>query len=270
MMKIESTSHGFSVFKNVSWLPVICSSWLGTNASMHRRARHIADNFAECESGWGFSPRFDGRCTDFAPIDLNSLLYALEINLAWFCTELDNPEQSYWEAQAAARRKLVNRFLWDDKLGSYFDFDMAADQHGEVLSSAGFFALWQGLASQEQASRFLAHLPKLEHDFGLVACAPGPRLPGQIYQWDTPNAWAPLQFAAIAGLVRYNFLNEARRLAEKYIRVVALNFERTGNLWEKYNAETGGLDVSNEYEMPAMLGWTAGTFIYACDILDET
>ncbi len=233
------------------------------------RARHVVNNYAECESGWDFTPRFAGRCTDFAPVDLNCLLYALETNLAWFCTELDDPEQSYWETQAAARRELVNRYLWDETRGAYFDFNMASGQPGDVLSAAGFSALWHGLATLEQASRFIKHLPALERCFGLLACAPGLRPPKQVYQWDAPNVWAPLQFAAIAGLLRYGFINEALRIAEKYVRVVTLNFERTGNLWEKYNAETGSLDVANEYEMPAMLGWTAGTFLFAYDILEK-
>ena len=35
----------------------------------------------------------------------------------------------------------------------------------------------------------------------------------------------------------------------------------------KYNVVEGNINVSNEYEMPAMLGWTAGTFICLDDYL---
>lgn len=38
-------------------------------------------------------------------------------------------------------------------------------------------------------------------------------------------------------------------------------FEETGNLWEKYNVVEGNINVSNEYEMPAMMGWTAGVYL---------
>ena len=60
---------------------------------------------------------------------------------------------------------------------------------------------------------------------------------------------------------------EAERIAVKWMKAVTESFKTTGNLWEKYNAETGTTDVSNEYEMPAMLGWTAGTFICLDDYL---
>ena len=48
------------------------------------------------------------------------------------------------------------------------------------------------------------------------------------------------------------------------------NFKKTHNLWEKYNVVEGNINVSNEYEMPTMVGWTAGTFVFATDYLDRT
>ena len=41
----------------------------------------IASHYiAEAESGWDFTPRFDMRCEDFCPVDLNSNLYYYEKN----------------------------------------------------------------------------------------------------------------------------------------------------------------------------------------------
>ena len=60
---------------------------------------------------------------------------------------------------------------------------------------------------------------------------------------------------------------EAVRIARKYIAMVIKSFGLTGHLWEKYNVTDGTTNVSNEYEMPTMLGWSAGTFIYADEFL---
>ena len=50
--------------------------------------------------------------------------------------------------------------------------------------------------------------------------------------------------------------------------MVVKTFGETRNLWEKYNVREGNINVSNEYDMPTMLGWSAGTFIYVSDYLD--
>lgn len=87
------------------------------------------------------------------------------------------------------------------------------------------------------------------------------------YQWSYPNTWPPVCFYTVMGLARYGYGEEAERIAVKWMKAVTESFKTTGNLWEKYNVETGTTDVSNEYEMPAMLGWTAGTFICLDDYL---
>jgi alpha,alpha-trehalase len=49
---------------------------------------------------------------------------------------------------------------------------------------------------------------------------------------------------------------------------VERNFAVTGDLWEKYNAHVGTIEVQDEYEMPAMMGWTAGAYLAARQRLD--
>lgn len=69
----------------------------------------------------------------------------------------------------------------------------------------------------------------------------------------------------INGLDNYSFNSEAKRIAEKYLRVVIKNFKGTGDLWEKYNVVDGSIQVKNEYATPAMIGWTAGVFVFCAD-----
>ncbi|MFR6641122.1 MAG: trehalase family glycosidase [Christensenellales bacterium] len=49
-------------------------------------------------------------------------------------------------------------------------------------------------------------------------------------------------------------------MAEFWLNDVAGTFEKTGKLYEKYDGEKGGAATVNEYGVPEMLGWTAGTF----------
>ena len=39
-----------------------------------------------------------------------------------------------------------------------------------------------------------------------------------------------------------------------------INFEKTGVIWEKYDGRDGSIAVTNEYETPEMLGWSAGVY----------
>ncbi|MFH0829382.1 MAG: trehalase family glycosidase [Candidatus Kerfeldbacteria bacterium] len=222
---------------------------------------------AEAESGWDFTPRFKRRCLDFYAVDLNSLLFAFENNMAESSRILKNGQSNTWEMAAVQRSQLMNQYCWDDGTGCFYDYDAARQHRSSIMTAATLFPLWLGLASKQQAERIHQNILSLELEHGIVTCVPGAGHDGETYQWDAPNGWPPLQFTAIAGCLRYGFSDTAKRLAEKYLSCVTINFIRTGNLWEKYNVITGGIDTANEYGLPPMLGWTAGTFLYACDVL---
>lgn len=231
------------------------------------RMRYLHHKMAECEV-WDFTPRFDQRCADFNPVDTNAALYLFETTMAELHEVLEqNDEVSLWQKRAAARRELVDRYLWDEEQGFYFDYDWANGRRGPVVSAAAWLSMWSGLCSNEQAARMVSNLPFLERDHGLITCKEGSNTSTNIYQWDAPNAWPPMQAVAIMGLTRYGYHGEAKRLAQKYLDTCARNFESTGQLWEKYNGITGALDVADEYKMPPFLGWTAGVFLYSCEVL---
>ena len=89
------------------------------------------------------------------------------------------------------------------------------------------------------------------------------------YQWGYKNAWAPLHLITVVGLNNYGFIEDAKRIAKKYVDLVDTNFEKTGGLWEKYNAVTGGIDAVSEYGTPEMMGWTAGVYLYCKKFLNQ-
>ncbi len=78
-----------------------------------------------------------------------------------------------------------------------------------------------------------------------------------------------MQIIAVEALDRYGYKEEALRIAKKYLYNICVNFEKSGHLWEKYNVVTGTLDVRDEYEMPAMLGWTAACFVFFLDYVNK-
>lgn len=247
------------------------SSRLGTDFralgwSEERLRKFSLDCIAECESGWDFNPRFDRRCGDFCPVDLNANLYGMEKLMARF-SEVLGKDARQWQERAASRQELIRKYCFDKQLGGWFDYDYTSDSRSDVVSAAVFSLLFNEVLTEEEASKVVRSLKVLEYPGGLSVCEdreyPYP------YQWSFPNAWPPTTFIAVEGLLRYGFRKEAFRLAGKYLRSNAGTFRKTGQLWEKIDCRSGEIPTDSEYGTPAMLGWTAGCFVYFDELLKQ-
>ena len=218
-----------------------------------------------CESGWDMNPRFDCECQNYAAVDLNALLFGMENNMAYFAQKLGNSDDTAkWKWLAGERLRLMNDYLRTED-GLFLDYNFETGKKSRIFSTASFYMLFVNAASNEQAQAAVDNLYRLEEKFGIATCEKGER--DAMYQWDYPNGWACQQFIVIKGLENYGFIDDAKRIAEKYVNLVEKVFEQTGNLWEKYNVVDGSINVSNEYDMPSMMGWSAGVYIYAKDLL---
>ena len=81
------------------------------------------------------------------------------------------------------------------------------------------------------------------------------------FQWGYKNGWACLQLIATEALEKIGRIQDAKRIAEKYVRLVEDVFNTNGKLWEKYNVIDGNANAVGEYGTPEMLGWTAGVYM---------
>jgi alpha,alpha-trehalase len=237
---------------------------LPTDCSDDDKMRHAQHALAECTSGWDFTPRFENRCLDFIPVDLNANLYLYELGFATIAEILGDGSADAWREKAAARRERLERFCWSEARGLYLDYDFVNRRHTTVASLATFQPLWAGMAAPDRAARVRENLPLFERDFGLATCE-AVDTGSRSYQWGYPNGWAPLHLIAVEGLQRYGYDQDATRIADKYLAAVAGLFDKTGNLWEKYNVSDGSLQAVCEYDNPEMLGWTAGVFVVFAD-----
>ncbi len=210
--------------------------------------------FGECESGWDFSPRFSSACEQYCPIDLNCLLYKDERLLSEWANLLGEEKRSVFYAQRAEERKAkIHRYCKNNVF--FYDYNFRTNKPSDVLSCASFFVYWLGIDKDKEGLQ--KTVARLEGAYGVYACD----FSQGNYQWSKPNSWAPLNWVAVMAAKALDCCDIAERLSKKYILTIDKIFMETGNLWEKYNAERGNLDVSDEYGTPAMLGWTAGVYI---------
>lgn len=222
---------------------------------------------AGAESGWDFSSRWLAdpgdlrtiRTTQIVPIDLNCLLYELELGLAEAYKKLWQPALAkLYQTKAEKRLDTINKYLWDEESGFYFDWDKQAKKHTNIWSLAGVFPLYCGLASPEQAKAVAKNIEeKFLKPGGVVTTT---LETGQ--QWDSPNGWAPLQWVTIVGLRRYGFDTLADTIKYRWLAANEAVFSVEGKFVEKYNvvdptARGGG----GEYVLQDGFGWTNGVFM---------
>lgn len=221
--------------------------------------------FSVGESGWDITPRFSYRTYDYTPVDLNSLLYSMEINLANFAGLLNKPdEKEMWEGYASARASAMREYLLGED-GIFYDYDLKYGKRHTLFNAACFYPLYFGLATAGEAEALVSKLGEIEAEWGILACVESD-VRGN-FQWGYPNGWPSMQQMAVGALLRYGYKTDALRIAEKYVNLVERCFEQTGHLWEKYNVVEGNANAASEYGTPAMLGWTWGVYRHFLKLL---
>ncbi len=225
--------------------------------SAEEKRRVYLATFSFFESGWDCNSRFLDQGHRMMAVDLNSLLYGMERDMAAFAATLRNGEESMWLTRAEARRERMNRLLWDETRGIFADRHADTGVFSTYASAASLYPLFVGLATPEQAAASAVLLDKLLLPHGVAA---GEADPPWRCQWDYPNVWAPLQWIAYRAMKQYGLEAQAAAIADRFVTLVENNFEKTGNFWEKYNGVTGTV-AADEYDAPPMMGWTAGVYV---------
>lgn len=222
-----------------------------------------------CESGWDTNPRWKNHGFDYISIDLNSLMYLFEKNMAFFAERLNNGESGKWLERAQERKELVEKYLIDEN-GIFADYNPKTQEHGKIFSVASIYPFYVGLADDKAIEPVLKNLHRLEAEYGLTACEKND-VTGN-YQWNYPNSWACLQSIAFNAFEKYGYNDIALRIAEKYIALTDKVFEKNGCLKEKYNAVDWSGNPNTERgdgKTPSMLGWSAGTYLEAKALVER-
>lgn len=208
------------------------------------------------ESGHDTSYRLERVCADLVTVDLNSLLYKYETDIAYIIREYFDDalvmtsrfaETEYiehsatWDRRARLRRAQMDAYLWNEEKGLYLDFNVKTQEQMPYESVTTLWPLWAQAASPRQATLLVEKaLPKFESYGGLVACTETSRgnisLERPNRQWDYPFGWAPHQIIAWNGLLNYGYRDDAQRLAYKWLFMMTKTFiDFNGVVVEKYD-----------------------------------
>jgi len=170
-------------------------------------------------------------------------------------------EQAEYLAHAGQLAKLINDVFWDEKDGFYYDRNEKTGKQIHVKSATGFFPMWAGVATPEQARRMVREHLLNEKEFWLpYPVATYAKTEPDFYEGTTKgecnwrgNTWIPANYMIFHGLVRYGFEKEARELADKTYNM-ALN--KNAVTREYYDSETG-----QGYGMNPFWGWSSLAYV---------
>jgi len=255
------------------------------------------------ESGHDTTYRWEGdRCADFVTVDLNSLLYKTEIDIArtirdefgGSLREKEGPAETSreWYRRAARRKALILEVLWDEGQGMFFDYDLVKKRRYPYVSATTLYPLWAchaddpatRILTKDQARRLVASaLSRLEMPGGVAASSERSRGPlsstRPARQWDYPNGWPPHQILIWEGLRKYGFEETAQRLAYRWLYTITRNaVDYNGTIPEKLDvvkrshrvfAEYGNVGTKFSYITREGFGWMNASYQVGLGILPK-
>ncbi|KAH7346714.1 glycoside hydrolase family 37 protein [Rhexocercosporidium sp. MPI-PUGE-AT-0058] len=247
---------------------------------MHERAMQ--------ESGHSSSHRFRGCCANLVTIDLNSLLFKYEKDIAsmirnFFEDRLEVPahmctgsmpvagyvdQSALWERRARQRKLAIDTYLWNEEKGMYFDYNIVFKEQSSYESATTFWPLWAGASSTSQAAKMMDRtLPRFEAWGGLKV------------DWDYPYGWAPHQVMLWIGSLRYGYSEEAERLAYRWLSTIIRSFvDYNGIVQESYDVtrvivpHRRALEVNSPDFRGVLKGgsaWVNASFVCGLQILNN-
>lgn len=177
------------------------------------------------------------------------------------------PDQEMYEQHAKQLADLINKILWDDKDGFYYDRNEKTGKSVKVKSVAGFIPLWAGVATPERARRLVyGHLLN-EKEFWLkYPVASYARTERDYYQGSRSGecnwrgtAWIPTNYMIFHGLLRYGYDDAANELA---LKTFHLALDENPVTREFYDADTGRGNGMNPF-----WGWSSLAYIMPLEYL---
>ncbi|MBS1596733.1 MAG: alpha,alpha-trehalase TreF [Bacteroidetes bacterium] len=226
---------------------------------------------AGAESGIDFSSRWFAdkknlvtiQTTDILAVDLNALLYNLEVTISKAKTinGSDSSAKEYRQ-KALLRSTGMDKYFWNKQLSFFTDYNFKTQKRNNNITPAGMYPFcfinekpdYMSFLGTKVAAVLRQKLLK-PGGFATTEFATGE-------QWDAPNGWAPLEWMMIWGLDRCGQKELAAEAANRWMKLNIKAYKQSKKLMEKYDVvstdkEAGG----GEYPGQDGFGWTNGVLL---------
>ena len=208
--------------------------------------------FNGVESGTDNNPAVtDAPSQTTEGVDLQSYIYREYKALAYLARKLDEPaDATMYDEKADALKALVQRLMWSEQDGSYWNIDSRSHQFVKIKTWTNFVPLWAGIATAAQAERMIPVLldpAQFWSPHGVRTLSKDEKLydPAKGY-WRGP-VWILSNYLMMHALLKSGHRNEALELADTTERLLIADFQETGGMNENYNPETGAPDAAGHF-----------------------
>ncbi|KAI2628328.1 glycoside hydrolase family 37 protein [Xylaria nigripes] len=240
----ESYLEDWATVNNHSYYSASGNIYPETHALNESEMAAMYANLATgAETGWDYSSRWLSNPSDavndvYFPlrslntvnvvgVDLNSLLYANEITIAGYLKDAGNhSEAAKFKDLAKKRSDAMFDLMWNDKYGSYFDYNLTSNAQNLYIPADGdtteaqkadapegyqvffhgaqFYPFWLGAAPNHLKNDPLAVRNAYKHVADSLSQKAGGVAATSLttgQQWDQPNVWPPLMYVMMNGLL---------------------------------------------------------------------
>ena len=225
-----------------------------------------------------------------ASIYVNCLMYKELLAAEYVFRTLGDDERSNtYKKDADELRDLIREHLWDEKCGMYYsaDVNLIPVDPNEWLHSgkprhwnslimridewSGFLAMWAGIATPEQAERMVRENMLNDKTFwsnyGVRSLS---KLEKMYTVWESGNPscwlgpiWGNANYMCWKALLDYGYVDEARELAKRTVKMFGVDIDGCGEIHEYYHPDTGVGVFNQSFQswnllVNNMLAWLEG------------
>ncbi len=177
----------------------------------------------------------------------------------------DTESAKIWNTKYDNKKAIINKYYWDERDSFYYDIIIGNNDFCKVKSIASYWTLTAEIASDTQARKlveFLSDPNTFGSDVPLVSLAKndGDYYPDGRY-W-RGGLWLPTAYAALCGIIKYGYTDEARCASEKIIEHMYRTYKEyePHTIWECYSpefCEPASSANGKSRVRPDFCGWSA-------------
>ncbi|OGH19247.1 MAG: hypothetical protein A3F31_02810 [Candidatus Levybacteria bacterium RIFCSPHIGHO2_12_FULL_38_12] len=181
--------------------------------------------------------------------DLNTFVYQEYKAMSLIAEQLrKTKEYDYFSKRASEIKNNINKYLWDESDGIYYNIDSRDGSFIKRVSYNSFHPLWAHIANKERTNKFIKNYvlnsKKLWSNYGIRTLAKDDKeynnanIIKPYSNWQGP-VWPIANYFAVSALLNYGFQKEAVDVAKKVAKLCLDDIKKTGGMHENYDAETG-------------------------------